>query len=213
MKVGIIIFHKNIKKIYPQEWIEKCINSIKNQTYKNYTIYEINYGGTIEQLFVDSKFYSINKINHADAMNFILDEAFNDSCDYVFNINLDDFYHLSRLEKQIPYLQNGYDIVSSNFCLIDESDQVISYRNMKNFGDIKYNLNINHNVIAHPSVGYSSKFWQDENNRYDITKIPIEDLDLWKRSINNGYKFYIVDEVLLYHRMHHNKVSNNIGLR
>ena len=45
MKKGVIIFHNNIKKIYKDYWIDKCINSIINQTDNEVTFYEINYGG------------------------------------------------------------------------------------------------------------------------------------------------------------------------
>ena len=39
-------------------------------------------------------------------MNMIIDEAFNDGCDYVFNTNLDDYYHPTRIEKQIEKILN-----------------------------------------------------------------------------------------------------------
>ena len=74
-------------------------------------------------------------------------------------------------------------------------------------GDIKENLDKDHNVIAHPCVGYNKTFWSDIENRYDISKTPQEDLVLWKKSINNGYKFKIMKDLLLYYRIHNNQVS------
>ena len=57
MKVGIICYHKNLSN-YPKEWIEKFRDSIRNQTWKAYTIYELNYGGTDERIFSESEFES-----------------------------------------------------------------------------------------------------------------------------------------------------------
>ena len=41
MKKGVILFHNNIKKIYKDYWVEKCVNSIINQTDNDVTFYEI----------------------------------------------------------------------------------------------------------------------------------------------------------------------------
>jgi hypothetical protein len=208
MKVGVIFFHKNIEKIYKKRWINKCIDSIRNQSKKDLTFYEINYGDNAEpRLLGDSVFFHEKKENYADAMNFIISKAFEDGCDYVFNTNLDDYYSEKRIEKQLKYLEDGYDLVSSDFCYINEDDEVFHQMNITKYGSIFSNLKNNHNVIAHPSVGMSKEFWLDEDNRYDISKVPAEDLDLWKRSINK-YMFYIVDEVLLFYRIHKQQESS-----
>jgi hypothetical protein len=215
MKVGVIFFHGNLFRIHNPDWSRKCIESIKNQTYNDLNFYEINFGDDELQLLPDSKFYHIKKKNYADSMNFIINEAFLDGCDYVFNTNIDDIYDSYRIEKQLEYLKIGYDVVSSDFCYIDSISEIpFHYMNITSHGDIMKNLNLDHNVIAHPCVSFSKKFWQDPKNRYDINNIGREDLDLWKSSINRGYKFYITKDILLYYRIHGNQVTanNNVGL-
>lgn len=207
MKVGVVFFHKDLEKIYDSEWIDSCIGSMNNQTYKDLIYYEIDYSGTAKNLTGCEKFYSETKENYADAMNFIITKAFEDGCDFVFNTNMDDISTEDRIERQLEYLKAGYDIVSSDFSYIDDKgnykfDMIPSQYN----GQIRYQLNDNHNVIAHPSVGYSRKFW--ETNRYDTEKTPEEDLDLWRRAANNGHTFYIVPRILLKYRIHSNQVSN-----
>jgi glycosyltransferase involved in cell wall biosynthesis len=214
MKIGVIFFHKNIRSLYKERWIDKCIETILNQTYKDFSIYEINYGEDDFSLFEGMKlknshtFISEEKSNHAEAMNQIIDLAFEDGCDYVFNTNLDDYYSLERFEKQIRFLKEGYDIVSSDFCYIEENgdlDIVTHYLDIKKAGDIKTNILNNNNVIAHPCVSYSRNFW--ENNRYNSEEIPEEDFLLWKRSIQNEFKFHICDEILLNYRLHKNQIT------
>lgn len=215
MKIGVIFFHKNIRSIYKKRWIDKCVNSILRQTHNDFFIYEINYGNDDYSIFegIEFKnkvFYKEDLINYADAMNFIIAKAFEDGCDYVFNTNLDDFYREDRIEKQIELLEYGFDVVSSDFCHIQESgddDIIINHINIKSYGDVKTNLLKNHNVIAHPSVAMNKRFF--DSNKYDITKTPEEDLYLWKESIQKGFKFFIHNDELLFYRIHDNQVSQN----
>jgi hypothetical protein len=215
-KLGVIFFHSNIRFLYSDVWIEKSFRSMIDQTIGDFTIYEINYGGDTYTIFdgldiqQDKKFYSQKLENHAEAMNFIIDQAFEDGCEYVFNTNLDDFYSLNRIEKQLGFLNQGYDIVSSDFCYIKEiegSDVVTRFLKIKKHGDIKSNLERKNNIIAHPCVAYSKKFW--ESNRYNPEEIPEEDMLLWRRGIESGFKFHICDEVLLNYRLHSNQVTGD----
>lgn len=220
MKKGVILYHSNIKHIYKDRWIKKSIESMLNQTDSDLWFYEINYGGDnlciLNDYNVHKKFWSIKMENYAQAMNFILDASFEDNCDLVFNTNLDDYYRSDRVEMQTKeIITSGYDIVSSDFCYISEdefeNDNIILNMNMKYYQlHIRQNLMIDHNVIAHPSVCYNKTFWSEKSNRYDITKTPQEDLDLWKRAINNGFSFKIIPEVLLYYRRHINQVSEKL---
>lgn len=215
MKVGVVFFHKDINKIYKERWINKCVKSIFTQSFKDFFVYEVNYGDSdfsvVDKFdFKNKSFYRENFINYAEAMNFIITKAFEDGCDYVFNTNLDDFYDKTRIEKQVELLKYGFDVVSSDFCYIKENeseDEIVLHMEIKKHGDVKYNLLKNHNVIAHPCVAFNKNFW--DNNKYDITKTPEEDLHLWKKSIQNGFKFFIHDEELLFYRIHENQVSNN----
>lgn len=213
-KKGVIFFHGNLFRIHDPVWSEKCIQSIRNQTIKDLYFYEINFGDDELQLLPDSKFFHVKKKNYVDAMNFIISEAFNDGCDFIFNTNIDDIYHPERIQKQMEFLNQEYDLVSSDFCYIDLQDVPFHHMHIRNFGDIKENLSKDHNVIAHPCVAFSKKFWSDELNRYNVNSVGREDLDLWKDSINRGYTFYIVDEILLYYRIHSNQVTSNnmVGL-
>jgi len=208
-KIGVVLFHSNIDRIYKKEWIDKCISSILNQTVKDFNFYEIDYNGDNKSVLTcDKKYWSIKLKNYATAMNFIITEAFNDGCDYIFNVNLDDFYSDDRFEKQLNVIKNGYDIVSSDFCYVDNNDNIINPHIIDSHCNIEYELNRGHNVIAHPCVCMCKRFWNDISNRYDDNFTPMEDLLLWTSAINRGYKFYICKEKLLYYRIHNNQVSN-----
>jgi len=209
MRIALIAYHKNIDKIYPKEWIDKFRDSILNQTYSEFDIYEVEYGGGENRIFENSIYESRPFENFVYAMNYLLDKCFKRlGYDYVFNTNVDDFYATNRIEKQLKFLKDGYDLVSSNFSLIDENDKEVHrhYFDKLNLGS---ELGRNHNIIAHPSVAYSRKFWLNTKG-YNPNEIPYEDLKMWKREFKKN-RFIIIEDNLLLHRVHEGAVckSNN----
>ena len=111
MRIGCIIYHKDIFSYIEHEHIFECLRSIDNQTFKDFDIIELNYSKkTEENIFLsDIGFFKDKKIttfreeckNHIEAMNFLLNKTFNElEYDVIFNINLDDIYNEKRIELQ-----------------------------------------------------------------------------------------------------------------
>ena len=57
MKVAVIIFHRNIDTYYKPEWIAKCYDTIRNQEWKYFDVFEVDYGGTNRQTYEGSRFF------------------------------------------------------------------------------------------------------------------------------------------------------------
>ena len=81
-KLGVVIYHSNILNIYKPRWIIECVSSLLNQTVNDFTIYEINYDGENNSVLPPTcpnkrKFFALKLKNHAQAMNFIIEQAFN----------------------------------------------------------------------------------------------------------------------------------------
>lgn len=254
MKIAVIFYHSNIHLIYPQRWVDKCVQSIANQTMQGFDVIELNYGdvvpGETEPRFYakmeGKNHYPIHQKmeNHIVAMNHLLDHCFNQAgYDIVFNTNMDDTFHKERFAKQIEMLLQGYDIVSSDFCYIEEReiekeapgystqpsatnesgqapptftwpeqyhdpeyyDQVTVHMNICRHGNIEANLAKNHNVIAHPAVAYNKTFWTDGIKYPNV--LGKEDLLLWQQAVKMGKKMYIIDEELLFYRIHAKQVG------
>jgi len=125
MKVAVIAFHKNIDKIYEKWWVEKCVLSLENQTYKDFDFFEVSYGDEplslsayLDRTLDFSKIYFYHKPleNHVYAMNFVLDQLFRMGYDVAVNTNLDDSYPANRIQYQLEFIEkNDVDLVSSNF--------------------------------------------------------------------------------------------------
>ena len=204
MKVAVIIFHKNAYKYNPK-WISKCIHSIRNQTYGKFDVFEVDYGGEFTQLYPGSNFASTTHLkDHAEAHNWLLDKVFELGYDCAFNVNIDDIYTLDRFEKQMVWMEAGYDVVSSNFYHIDDSGRVINSLAMDSKG-MELEAKRGHNIIAHPVCCYSKNFWTN-CTKLKSEEIPKDDFELWKRSFGK-FKFKILPNFLLYYRVHSQKVS------
>lgn len=204
-KCAVIVYHKSIDSVYPRPWIEHFKYSILTQTYTKYDIYEINYGGGAERIFDKSIFYSKELPSFVNAMNFLIDLCLESEYDFIFNTNVDDWYHEQRFELQLQELRKGFDLVSSNFCLIKDGKQVLfhEFHNLI----LEKELTKNHNIIGHPVVAYSAGFLK--RNNYKAEEIPFEDMLLWKRALSNNEKIKILPQCLLFHRLHNNSVCQS----
>lgn len=206
MKSAVIIFHKNIDNYYPWEWIQKCYDTIRNQTYQDFDVFEVDYGGTNRQTYEGSTFFSEPLGNHANAHNFLLDRVFERDYDCAFNVNVDDWYALNRFEKQIPAITQGFDVVSSNFYRVND-DESIKEPFIFHGRDIIKEASREHNILAHPVLCYSRNFWLN-CDKLKAEEIPCDDFMLWKRSYKKGiFKFIILPDMLLFQRIHDNNVS------
>lgn len=204
-RIALLCYHKNAEQLYKPEWIEEYRHSILNQTYKDFAIYEQNYGGDNFRIFENSYFESVEMPTFVHALNYLLDRCFSSGYDYVFNTNVDDTFPPLRIEFQLPYLEAGYDIVSTNFALFRDY-QLIKYQKFDEL-NIGEELHKDHNIICHPVVAYSKKFWQ--SNRYVPEEMKTEDLLLWKRAIASGSRFIILKECLLFHRLHNQSICQS----
>lgn len=189
-------------------WVERCYDSISNQTYQDFDVFELDYGGEAMQTYEGSTFFSQDLGNHANAHNFLLDKVFFEGdYDCAFNVNIDDWYSLNRFEKQLTWIEKDYDVVSSNFQRVNENNNGSRATFLFHNKDIVKEAEKGHNIIAHPVLCYSRHFWTTCNDRLNPNEIPADDFALWKRSYKKGYKFIVLPDVLLYQRIHNNNVS------
>jgi glycosyltransferase involved in cell wall biosynthesis len=195
-KCAVIFFHKNIRKLYKKSWIDKCVNSILNQKYIDYDIFEINYGNEEYSIFedIDIKLINNRKIYfykkdfkiHSYAMNYLLDICFIEKeYDIVFNTNLDDYYHPYRFLEQIVCINNGYLLCSSYWHYFEEidnneipkqlfhnnligNDMIDNDDNYCNPDMILNEIENNNNIINHSGVCFTKEFWKsfDKYNNY-----------------------------------------------
>lgn len=205
MKTGIIIFHKNIFQLYQKDWVTRCLDSVRNQTCKDFVVYELCYSQDKLQLWEGSNYEHVPMENHIFALNHLLDRAFGDGCDAVSIVNLDDLYNWNKTELQLKAVEAGYDLVSTNFTHINEHDHAI--RDMRfHEKNIAFELSTNHNVICHSGLLLTKNFW-NKYKYYNTNSLGYEDMELWQKAAVNNCKMIILPEILCYHRIHANQTG------
>jgi hypothetical protein len=211
-RCACILFHSNAKSLYKKRWVDKCMDSIRNQTLKA-DVFECNYGGG-NKIYKGSKFYKRKFHNHIAALNFLITEVFDAGYDVCFVTNCDDFYAPERFELQLQRINEGFSLVSSNFYYITEineqEDIVTRDMNMFRHSDIGFHLINNHNVIAHPCVAMHRRIW-DSGLRYNEDSIGFEDMELWQKL--DPLQISILQDYLLFYRIHDKQITKTEYVR
>lgn len=195
-----------------ERFIQQTLDSISQQTYKNFKCFIVNDGSTDQTLKIitehassDDRFIVINRENRgmAACLNEInsLSQA-----DYIARIDADDIMYPNRIETQLAYIEKHpeTDVLASVGLYINDNGSTIG----KIYSDFtepriidEYYKNGNLVGLLHPSVmynrkhvidvgGYRGKFW------------PSDDVDLWARLYEEGRIIRVLNKPLLKYRIH-----------
>ena len=165
-KISIIVPVYNV-----EDYIERCLYSLVNQTYKNIEIIVINDGSTDKSLEIAKKFcekdsrikiYTKKNGGLSAARNFGLKKI---TGDYVMFVDSDDWLELKAL-KQLSKYMNDYDILCFNYII--ENNNNVEVVNPKRFDFIP---SVNNYILGQPSACtkmYKSSLFLDNNIKFDF---------------------------------------------
>lgn len=221
IKFSIIICCYNSEK-----YIEETINSIINQTYKNWEIVIIDDGSSdgtrkIIQKYIEKKlpinyFFQENK-GFASARNKGIELCKNE---WIALIDHDDICVEERLENQ------KNEIIDNPFCSLffgdalyfNNSSQFSKFKNLEkkdNFKPYKIDLskiNARNNLIIHGCFIVSSTVVFHKNTLIEIGKFNtkykiVSDYDFFLR-LSKKYNFYCSKKIISKWRIHQNQTTN-----
>lgn len=203
--VSILLPIRNDASVF----IEACLSSIKNQTYKN-----------IEVILIDDSddINTINTINDKKGDNFIivrepyrkkgLPSALNRGIelskgDFIARMDADDIQDETRIEKQVVFLTENTDIdvVGCNTYIIDALNNVLGGKIFKkDNGSIMRSMSIS-SPLSHPTLMFRKRFFEIAG-KYNEDLKRSEDYDLWFRARKTKtIKFYNIQEYLVSFRI------------
>ncbi len=189
--------------------IEKSINSILNQTYKNIELLIYNDGSydSTQKIIssIDSpliKIFSNNKnIGLTKALNFLISKS---SGEIIARQDSDDISYLDRIEKQVDYLlSNKLDAAASRARRKNSKRKIPS---ISFYLPLKIQV-LYKNPMIHGTL-MIKKSVLEELNFYNTEFKYSQDFKLLIDLLNNGYKFRILNEVL-YELNLINNISSN----
>ncbi|EBK7539950.1 glycosyltransferase, partial [Salmonella enterica] len=195
-------------------YVMPAINSILNQTFRNYELIIIANGKDASEIAttLKEKINSNQQVKIIETcigqLGFSLNLAISRSkYDIIARMDSDDISHPERLEKQITYLEkNNLDLVGTAINLIDENDTFLGLRSYPQKNAIFKKI-IFKNPFAHPSVMFRKDFFL--KHRGYCGGFNSEDYDLWLRMRDSIPRWDNMDEPLLNYRIHSNSTQKS----
>jgi glycosyltransferase involved in cell wall biosynthesis len=215
---------KNIKQILPLisvimpvynagDYLVPAVESILHQTYQNFEFIIIDDASTDNSLDVLRRYKKLypDKIkllalkknrNHGG------DRCVNQGLKlakgkYIARMDADDIAVLTRLEKQVTFLETHPDIflVGSSAHVIDSKGNTIGEKLEPNSTKDIYNAYFTFHPLIHPTCMFR-RIHKGIEFRYNIKFSANNDYYTFFGILCKGYKFINLDEKLLYYRIH-----------
>jgi len=192
------------------EFIDESVNSVINQTYKQFEIIiGVNGHPPNSNVYNEASKFNDDNIKVLDlyyikgksnALNKMLKYS---QYDWICLLDVDDKWLPNKLEKQIPYMKH-YDIIGTKCKYFGDKDGSpnIPCGDISTFDFFKGNPIINSSCLVKKELCY----WDNKNEL-----IGVEDYDMWLRLRSNGKKFYNVNCILVLHRIYNESAFNANG--
>lgn len=185
-------------------FIKNAIQSVINQTYKNWELILIDDGSTDKSLefakeFVDPRITIYSDNNNLGLIVRLNQIIFLAKGKFIARMDSDDVMHFERIETQVNYMLSNpaCDVLATNYYVIDKNNKIIGDRNEKQ-KSLKSKLDIlKFGGLPHPTVMGKQKWFQD--NLYDVNCNRFEDFELWYRTVSFS-NFHILDKNLFFYR-------------
>lgn len=223
-KPNVAILMSVYKSDSPENLIY-AINSIVEQTYKNWNLFlcidgpipnDLNF--VLEDCISKSKKITTldNKVNLglARSLNRLIDESIAnaESYEYFFRMDSDDICEPYRIEKQISYMEKNKEVdVSGTYCREFGASFAIDKKLPTTHNEIK-SLSFSKCPLVHPTVVFRRRLLS-QGNRYPVNTHFTEDMAFWIELLEKGYKFGNLNEYLLHYRLEEATLRRRMGLK
>lgn len=204
-------------------YLENCLMSYFNQSYKNLEIILIDDAstdGSVEILKAAEHAYkNIRCIYHeknsggpSQAIQEIIKEA---QGEYFQWIASDDYVEKHTIQKFVDYLEEtSDDYVYCNFSIVNENNSIIGHWNysVPTLNEMACRIFKNCSGVLPMNGLYRTRFFHENNLTWCIYKDNDHSSDTINslHFIKNGMKYGMIQECLINYRVHHDNCSHNI---
>ncbi len=190
-----------------EDFISDTINSVLNQTYKDFEIIVVDDGSTDNTKQILERFGSKIKLIEQENSERAISRnngVKNSSGEYIAFLDSDDVWILDKLENQVNLLDSNLDaiLVYGQSLRIDEKGKKIktAKRQLQGFsGDVFENLLMRNFIVSATPVIRREHF--EKTIGFQTKYIPYEDWEFWLRFSLLG-KFLFINRPLAYYRIH-----------
>lgn len=206
--ISIIIPSYNSEK-----YILDCLNSISDQSFKNFECIIVNDGSTDKSVEIinsfvnkDLRFKVINKLNSGvgDSLRVGVNES---KGKYIARIDSDDIANNNRLLKQFHFMENNDEVIvlGSNMQLFSDNIKMNKTNYLTNHIKIKWRLFFDV-PVGHPSVLIRKKELLEVGSYKDLV---VEDYELWTRLAMNEFVIMNLKDCLTNYRIHDSQLTKH----
>lgn len=205
-----------IMSVYNGEtYLGEAIESVINQTFKNWELIIINDCSTDSTAEILAQFSSQDdriKV-YTNEINLKLPSSLNKAISlsegkYIARMDADDICLPERLEKQYKFMEENSDVALSSckFLTVKNGVYAPGGAGGRVDSDSLKSMLLVANPILHPGVIAKAEIMKQLG--YDTSLTCTEDLELWTRMILNNYKIQILSECLLIYRLHDKQITS-----
>jgi glycosyltransferase involved in cell wall biosynthesis len=201
-----------------EKYLGYCLESIKNQSYKNFTCL-VGFNGTVDgsrEVFTktvgeDPRFISIDYGSDAGkskTLNKLMERV---TTERVCLMDGDDIWHQEKLKSQIDLINSGndYDVIGTLATYIDSNDKKgINIYLPQNPVSIRGIILSGENKVINSSSMIKTSCIK-EIGGWDKSVEGLEDFDMWVKFSLMDKKIYNIQSFLVYHRVHENSNFNS----
>ncbi|WP_290476108.1 MULTISPECIES: glycosyltransferase family 2 protein [unclassified Leeuwenhoekiella] len=191
-----------------EAYIAESVQSILDQTEPDFELLIVDDCSTDNSIEILDSFKDPRIIVHRKERNSGYTESLNWAIDqargtYIARMDADDVSLPKRFEKQLNFLEHHPDVaLCGTDARVEGSSLRFNYPTEPKA--IQANLLLGSSLI-HPSIMGRTEIFKQY--KYDPTKEPAEDYDLFTRLVEGGEQLANLDEALLIYRVHNNQIS------
>lgn len=210
-KIAIIIPVYNTSK-----YLKKCLDSVINQTYKNYDVIIVNDGSTDNSLEIIKNYINKNSnITLINQKNMGLSSARNNAIkkvnsDYFLFLDSDDYLDLNALKILVDNLNNE-DLLRYQMRDIKEDLYIdrnyITFKNLNGKEAIKYLIDSYYTEPACTYL-YKTKFYKENNFKF-MDKLYHEDYGLIPYVIIKANKITAIEDKIYFYVQREGSITKN----
>lgn len=193
------------------QFLRESIESILNQTYKNFEFIIIDDNTTAENINI-IKSYNDNRVKLIhNRHNIGLTKSLNKGIQlakgkYIARMDADDISELDRFEKQVAYMEKNPDvIVLGGYAQILNTNKIFMPR-IDDFEVVKIRMLFYNCALVHPTAMINRKMLIDYGIRYNELINKSQDYMLWVDCMSVK-KIEVLEDVVLQYRVHNNQIS------
>ena len=214
-KVGVIIPCYN-----HVNYVDQAIQSVLNQTYRDFDIYaadDASTDGTRDKLIsYDEQMKEIHLFdeNRGGQTIFLAGRVENE---YTALLNSDDFWHETKLEKQVRYMEENPDCAACFTWCTQVNNQgertsgVVTFNQQNRTSEewMRYFYECG-NCLSHPSILIRTDIYKRLTDSVYFAFRQLPDFQMWIELIQKE-KIHIIEEELMSFRWHNSGDSSNVS--